>query len=56
MLGNQCSHGVKWGENCVECALIQARETERRYGPLVDAARQLIAEAEAVKTHAEATP
>jgi hypothetical protein len=55
MLGNQCSHGAKWGE-CRECKLAAARWLVDQWGTEIDAARAVIAEAETVKTHAEATP
>jgi hypothetical protein len=56
MLGERCSHGKTWAESCPECDLVSAREFVQRWGVLVDDARAVIAEAEAVKTHAEATP
>jgi hypothetical protein len=56
MLGNQCSHGVKWQHKCPECDVIRAREIVRQWGDYVDESRMVIAEAEAVKTGAEATP
>lgn len=46
MLGERCSHGIKWGDECRECDLIAARETVRHFGALVDEARAKIAEAE----------
>jgi hypothetical protein len=45
MLGNQCSHGVKWGDECPECEWISAREIEAHWGEMVDEARRVIAEA-----------
>lgn len=42
MLGDQCSHGIKWGDECRECDLIAARETVRHFGLMVDEARAKI--------------
>jgi hypothetical protein len=46
MLGETCSHGIKWSCQCRECDLIAARETVRHFGSMVDEARAKIAEAE----------
>jgi hypothetical protein len=46
MLGDRCSHGKTWDEECKECALVSAREFVRRWAPLVDEARAVIAAAE----------
>lgn len=44
-LGEACSHGIRWTCHCRECDLVTARETVRHWGPVVDEARRLIAEA-----------
>ncbi|WCM21436.1 hypothetical protein NDK50_08290 [Paraburkholderia bryophila] len=46
MLDNQCSHGIKWTDDCAECNLSGARETVRHFGPMVDEARRVIEAAE----------
>jgi len=46
MLGETCSHGIKWACQCRECDLVSAREFVQRWGPMVDEARAKIAEAE----------
>lgn len=43
MLGETCSHGVKWACQCRECDLVSAREFVQRWGPMVDEARAKIA-------------
>lgn len=45
MLGDRCSHGLKWGDHCPECELISAREVEAHWGEMVDEARKVIAKA-----------
>jgi hypothetical protein len=42
MIGDQCSHGVKWACQCRECDLISARELVRRWKPVVEEAELLI--------------
>lgn len=42
MLGETCSHGVKWACQCRECDLVSAREFVQRWGPMVDEARAKI--------------
>ena len=44
MLGETCSHGIKWGDECKECQLVWDRETVRRWKPIVDEAERRIAE------------
>lgn len=44
MLGDQCSHGVKWQHECAQCELVSARELVRRWKPEVEAAERRIAE------------
>jgi len=44
MLDDQCSHGVKWSCQCRECDLVSARETVRRWKPVVEAAERRIEE------------
>jgi hypothetical protein len=46
MLGDQCSHGIKWACQCRECDLVSAREFVQRWGSKIDEARALIAQAE----------
>lgn len=53
MLGERCSHGKLWAEQCPECDLVSAREVVRRWKPVVEEAEMLIADAESVKTDAE---
>jgi hypothetical protein len=46
MLGETCSHGIKWSCQCRECDLVSAKEFVLRWGPMVDEARAKIADAE----------
>jgi hypothetical protein len=43
MIGDQCSHGVKWACQCRECDLVSARELVAHWGNQVDEARRVIA-------------
>jgi hypothetical protein len=47
MIGDKCSHGVKWGDECGECKLAAARWLVAQWGSEIDDARKVIAEAEA---------
>lgn len=42
MLGDKCSHGVRWGDHCPECELISARQIVDHWGEMVDEARRVI--------------
>ncbi|KAA1012976.1 hypothetical protein FVF58_09280 [Paraburkholderia panacisoli] len=42
MIGDKCSHGVKWGDECRECQLVWDRELVRRWKPEVEAAERRI--------------
>ena len=54
MLGDKCSHGVKWGDECKECQLVWDRELVRRWKPEVEAAERRIREAiEALEVEGE---
>jgi hypothetical protein len=46
MTQDKCSHGVPWGRDCLACDLVSARQIIEHWGPLVDEARKVIAEAE----------
>jgi hypothetical protein len=46
MLGERCSHGKTWAESCPECDLVSARETVRRWKPVVEEAERRIEELE----------
>lgn len=52
-LGNTCSHGARWDEECKECDLVWAKQFEAHWGPRVDEARKVIAEAEGEKREAQ---
>jgi hypothetical protein len=45
MTTQTCRHGLRLTEPCRECALAKAQEIDRRFGPEVDEARRVIAEA-----------
>lgn len=45
-IGEHCSHGKLWAETCPECDLVSAKETVRRWAPVVEEAQRRIAEAE----------
>lgn len=45
MLGETCSHGIPWNTDCPQCDLVSARQLAEHWGPLVDEARRVIAEA-----------
>lgn len=53
MLGDQCSHGIKWQHECPQCELVSAREMVRRWKPEVEAAERRIEE---LTKPAETTP
>lgn len=42
-LGDACSHGKPWSEECPECNLVAARELVAHWGSAVDEARKMIA-------------
>jgi hypothetical protein len=46
MVGERCSHGKTWAESCPECDLVSARETVRRWKPVVEEAERRIEELE----------
>ena len=46
IIGERCSHGKTWAEECPDCALISAKEFVKRWGKAVDEARKVIAESE----------
>jgi hypothetical protein len=46
MIGETCSHGIPWTEDCPQCNLVWARDTVERLGPVVDEARAVIEAAE----------
>lgn len=52
MLDGQCWHGIKWADECRECDLISARETVRRWKPVVEEAERQIEELEREGEHA----
>lgn len=41
----KCRHGLTLQDTCDACEIEAARKTDRRYGPMVDAARKLISAA-----------
>lgn len=44
-MNDRCSHGKTWDEDCRECDLVSARETVRRWKPVVEEAERVITEA-----------
>lgn len=46
VIGQTCSHGIPWADNCRECNLVSARELVAHWGHQVDEARALIATAD----------
>lgn len=47
VLGDRCSHGKTWTEDCPECTLVVAKQIIEHWGDAVDDARRVIAETEA---------
>jgi hypothetical protein len=43
IIGDGCSHGKRWDEECADCALVSAQQFVARWGPMVDEARAVIA-------------
>lgn len=48
-----CRHGLTLAENCDACEIEMAMEKDRRFGPIVDEARKVIAEKESQATPQE---
>lgn len=46
IIGERCSHGKTWAEECPDCALVSAKGFVERWGEAVDEARKVIAERE----------
>ena len=44
IIGERCSHGKTWAEECPDCALVSAKGLVERWGKAVDEARKVIAE------------
>ena len=46
IIGERCSHGKTWSQECPDCKLVSAHEMVRHWGRAVDEARKVIAESE----------